>query len=147
WMVPGYVALVILIAWRGDAVLSRGGPAARAYVVGWSCSLAAIIAIHHTEWFYPAVTRWVPSPTQRWAAPLRLIDLTARLRGHQQLARAVQARLDALQRDGRSPFVLTPTYALSSTLSFYLPGQPETYCLSWNFGMTQKPVNQHDLWH
>jgi hypothetical protein len=28
-----------------------------------------------------------------------------------------------------------------------LPGQPQTYCLSWNFGMTAKPVNQHDLWH
>ena len=45
-----------------------------------------------------------------------------------------------------SPFVLTPTYGLTSTLSFYLPGQPETYCLSWNFGMTPQPVNQHDLW-
>ena len=43
--------------------------------------------------------------------------------------------------------MLTPTYGLASTLSFYLPGQPETYCLSWNYGMTAKPVNQHDLWH
>ena len=42
---------------------------------------------------------------------------------------------------------MTPTYALTSTLSFYLPGQPETYCLSWNYGMTARPVNQHDLWH
>ena len=42
---------------------------------------------------------------------------------------------------------MTPTYALTSTLSFYLPDQPETYCLSWNYGMTARPVNQHDLWH
>ena len=28
---------------------------------------------------------------------------------------------------------------LTSTLSFYLPGQPETYCLSWNYGMTPAP--------
>ena len=43
--------------------------------------------------------------------------------------------------------MVTPTYALTSTLEFYLPGQPETYCLSWNYGMTARPVNQHDLWH
>lgn len=43
--------------------------------------------------------------------------------------------------------MLTPTYGLTSTLSFYLPGQPDTYCLSWNYGMTPQPVNQHDLWH
>ena len=79
--------------------------------------------------------------------PLRVYEPTARMRGHQALARAVQERVEALRARGESPFVLTPTYGLASTLSFYLPGQPETYCLSWNFGMTAKPVNQHDLWH
>jgi hypothetical protein len=69
------------------------------------------------------------------------------MRGHQVLARAVLARVNALEARGESPFVMTPTYALTSTLSFYLPGQPETYCLSWNYGMTAQPVNQHDLWH
>jgi hypothetical protein len=78
---------------------------------------------------------------------MRLIDVTARMRGHQELARAVQRKLEALRNTGASPFVITPTYALTSTLEFYLPGQPETYCLSWNFGMTPDPVNQHDLWH
>jgi hypothetical protein len=147
WMVPGYVAVVVLIGGRVGDVLARGGITARAYVVAWCSSLALVIAIHHTEWFYPAMARWVPSPTKRWAAPLRLIDVTARMRGHQELARAVQSRVAALQAQGNSPFVLTPTYALTSTLSFYLPGQPETYCLSWNYGMTPQPVNQHDLWH
>src|SRR5262249_46065310 len=89
WMAPGSVALVVLTAARADLVLSRRGPAARAYVAAWACSLAAVVAIHHTEWFYPAVARWIPSPTNRWAAPLRLVDLTARLRGHKDLARAV----------------------------------------------------------
>jgi hypothetical protein len=69
------------------------------------------------------------------------------MRGHQELARAVQRRIEALRAEGASPFVLTPTYALTSTLAFYLPGHPETYCLSWNYGMNAKPVNQHDLWH
>ena len=147
WMVPGYIALVVLIAIRVDALMSRGGLKARACVAAWCFSLAAVIAVHHTEWFYPAIARWVPAPTKRWAAPFRLYEPTARLRGHQVLARAVAAKVRLLQAQGASPFVLTATYGLTSTLSFYLPGQPETYCLSWNFGMTSAPVNQHDLWH
>jgi len=147
WMVPGYVALVVLIGTRVDRVLAGGGVKARAYVAAWCLSVIAVISIHHTEWFYPSIARWAPSPTKRWAAPFRLVDPTARLRGHQALARAVAQRLAALQAQGSSPFVLTATYGLTSTLSFYLPDQPETYCLSWNFGMTPQPVNQHDLWH
>ena len=69
------------------------------------------------------------------------------MRGHQELARAVQSRLESLEAGGARPFVMTATYALTSTLSFYLPDQPDTYCLSWNYGMTARPVNQHDLWH
>jgi 4-amino-4-deoxy-L-arabinose transferase-like glycosyltransferase len=147
WMVPGYVGVVVLIGHRVAGALARGGARARVYVAAWGFSLTLVVVIHHTEWIYPWLARWVPSPTKRFAAPLRLIDLTARLRGHQELARAVQGRVEALRAQGDSPFVLTPTYALTSTLSFYLPGQPETYCLSWNFGMTHQPVNQHDLWH
>jgi hypothetical protein len=103
--------------------------------------------VHHIEWFYPALASSVPAPTNRWAAPFRLLEPTARLRGHQVVARAVAEKVRALQANGESPFVLTATYGLTSTLSFYLPGHPETYCLSWNYGMTSAPVNQHDLWH
>ena len=47
---------------------------------------------------------------------------------------------------GENPFVLTPTYTMASALSFYLPGQPEVYCLSFSW-TPWRPVNQHDLWH
>jgi 4-amino-4-deoxy-L-arabinose transferase-like glycosyltransferase len=147
WMVPGYISLIVLIGSRVDEVFARGGGKARCYVAAWSVCISLVIAIHHTEWFYPAVARWVPASTKRLPAPLRHYDPTARMRGHQALAQAVAERLAALQARGESPFILTPTYGLTSTLAFYLPGQPETYCLSWNFGMTQQPVNQHDLWH
>ena len=147
WMVPGYISLVVIIAMRVDLVLSRGGGRARAVIAGWCFSIAAVVAVHHTEWFYPAIARWVPSPTNRWAAPFRLYEPTARLRGHQVVARAVAEKVKALAAKGESPYVLTATYGLSSTLSFYLPGWPEAYCLSWNYGMTSEPVNQHDLWH
>ena len=147
WMVQGYVALVVLIGRRVGEVLALGGIRARAYVAAWALCLAGVIAIHHTDRFYPILARWVPSPSKRWAAPLRVYDVTARMRGHQELARVVQSRLESLEAGGARPWVLTATYALTSTLSFYLPGQPDTYCLSWNYGMTARPVNQHDLWH
>jgi 4-amino-4-deoxy-L-arabinose transferase-like glycosyltransferase len=147
WMVPGYISLVILIGVRADKVFTQGGPRKWLYAVAWFVCVSQVIAIHHMEWFYPVIARYLPEPTGRWRVPLRLYEPTARMRGHQVLARAVQERLEALRANGESPFVLTPTYALASTLSFYLPGQPDTYCLSWNFGMTAKPVNQHDLWH
>jgi hypothetical protein len=147
WMAPGYVALVALIGMRLDRVLARGGLKAQAVIVAWGLCVVLIVAGHHTEWFYPVIARWVPPASKRWAAPLRLYEPTARLRGHQALARAVASRMAALKAHGASPYVLTPTYALTSTLSFYIPGQPETYCLSWNYGMTAQPVNQHDLWH
>jgi 4-amino-4-deoxy-L-arabinose transferase-like glycosyltransferase len=147
WMVPGYISLVILIGMRLDEVVARAGARKWLYAAAWFVSMCQVVAIHHMEWFYPVISRYLPEPTGRWPVPLRLYEPTARMRGHQVLARAVQERLEALRAGGEAPFVLTPTYALASTLSFYLPGQPETYCLSWNFGMTGKPVNQHDLWH
>lgn len=147
WMAPGYIALVVLIGWRLSDILARGGRRARVYAAAWCVTVLGVVLIHHTDWFYPLIARHLPAPTKRWAAPLRVYDVTARMRGHQELARAVAHRVEVLRAEGASPFVVTPTYALSATLEFYLPGQPQTYCLSWNFGMSPRPVNQHDLWH
>jgi hypothetical protein len=147
WMVPGYVPVVILIGMRAESAFRAGGFRPRLYVAAWCVSVALVVAIHHTEWFFPICARWVPASTKRLPAPFRLIDQTCRMRGHKQLAAEVEKRVAMLEAEGASPFVLTPTYALASTLSFYLPGQPETYCLGWNYGMTSQPVNQHDLWH
>jgi hypothetical protein len=147
WLVPGYISVVILIGIRADQVFTRGGLQKWLYVAGWLMSFSAVVTIHHTELFYPVIARYLPEPTGRFPVQLRVYEPTARMRGHQALAQAVQERVEALRAKGESPFVLTSTYGLASTLSFYLPGQPQTYCLSWNFGMTAKPVNQHDLWH
>lgn len=147
WMAPGYVPLLILVGMRVESAFRSGGARARLYMAAWCVSIAGVVAIHHTEWFFPMCARWVPPSTKGLPAPLRLIDPTCRMRGHKQLAEEVAKRIAAVQAEGPTPFVLTPTYALTSTLSFYLPGQPETYCLSWNYGMTPQPVNQHDLWH
>lgn len=146
WMVPGYIALLVLSGASLERVLFAGGMKAKAIILAWSGCVALIGLLHHTEWTYPLVARFVPAPTKRWPAPLRRFDPTCRLRGHQGLARKVDGILARLRARGEDPFVLTTTYALTATLEFQLAGQPETYCLSWNYGMTRDPVNQHDLW-
>ena len=147
WMVSGYVAIVVLIGRRIDRVSSRS----RGAGVDLSSGMGSLRGRRRG----PAPYRLAlscsgpvgPCATKQCAAPFRYFDVTARLRGHRELARAVHTRTEELSGQGTTPFVLTPTYGLTATLSFYLPGQPETYCLSWNYGMTHHPVNQHDLWH
>ncbi len=147
WMATGYTALVVLIGRRADLAFAEGGRRKRAYVISWGIAVGLIAMIHHTEWFYPAIARFVPGPSQRFAAPLRVYDATARMRGYEELAVEVEKRLESLRAAGEDPFVVTAYYQLASTLSFYMKGHPETYCLAWNFGMSREPVNQHDLWH
>ena len=71
WMAPGYVAVVVLIGWRMARIFAVGGARARVYGAAWCVAIVAVVAIHHTDWFYPIVARYVPAPSGRWAAPLR----------------------------------------------------------------------------
>ncbi len=146
WMVPGYIPLLILMGLKGERILAHGGGNARGWVAAWCVSLGVIVVLHHTEWTFPLLARVIPAPTKRWPAPLRLVDPTCRMRGHKELARVIDQKLAQLRARGENPFVLTTTYALTATLEFQLAGQPETYCLGWNYGMTPDPVCQHDLW-
>jgi hypothetical protein len=145
WAAPAHLALVALMAWwladRVHQPLPR-----RWFVAVWAFSLTFLSAVQHTEWFYPLFRGWVPGPTAARPAPLRRLEPTCRMRGYRELAPAVEARLASLRAQGLDPFVLVPTYTLASTLSFYLPGQPEVYCISWSPGLPLRAVNQHDLW-
>lgn len=147
WMAAGHLALVVLIGVRIDSILTQRSPKSLLYLAAWCVSLAGVVVIHHTDWFYPSLADMIPPSTKSCPAPLRIYDPTARMRGHRVLSQAVGQRLAAFQSGDLRPFVLTPTYGLASSLCFYLPDHPETYCLSWNYGMTAHPVNQHDLWH
>jgi hypothetical protein len=146
------VAAVVLLADRLDRKTGGGGhqgPWARAFAAAWAVSFLGMTALQHTEWFYPWIARLrlVPGPSPARPAPWRWADPTGRLRGHRELVPEVD-RLEArLRAEGRDPFVLAPTYALASTLTFYRPGRSETYCLSWSPGMVGSVLNQHDLWH
>ena len=47
--------------------------------------------------------------------------------GWRDAARHVEAVQSALSREGRSSFVFSPNYKISSLMRFYLPGHPRTY--------------------
>ena len=94
-MVPGYIALVVLIAARVDRsslARRRESPRCRRRLVflargGDRCPSHGVVLSRDR--------RWVPAPTKRWAAPFRLYEPTARLRGHQVVARAVAEKVKA----------------------------------------------------
>ena len=145
WAAPAHAAVVCLMGWWMSAAWRR--PIGRWVLVStWVVSMLALSAVQHSEWFYPAIAKWVPAPTKMRLVPMRQFDPTCRVRGSRELAADVGGRFAALRAQGLDPFILTPTYTLASNLSFYLPGQPEVYCLSWSPGMPLRAVNQHDLW-
>ena len=97
-----------------------------------------MIAVHHTDWFYPIFARYVPAPTTDGRPRSASMTSPPGCAAIRSWPGPSQRQLESLRAGGPSPFVITPTYALTSTLEFYLPGQPETYCLSWNYGMTSR---------
>lgn len=150
WGAPAYVALVVLMAWCvAPRVFVGNGAPRRAWplVALWASGVIGLGLLQHTEWFYPLVAAHVPAPSATYPAPVRRLDPTCRMRGYRELADAVAARLGELRAAGEDPFVLAPTYTLAATLSFYLPGETEAYCLSWSPGLAATALNQHDLWH
>jgi hypothetical protein len=154
WAAPAHVAVLVLIAGWFDDRLTRAdvlGRSTRGLAWGcgglWVLSLVTLSAAQHTEWFYPLAARLLPAPSAERPAPMRRLDPTCRFRGYREIAPEVGQRLAALRAEGLNPFVLAPTYTVASALSFYLPGQPEAYCLSWTPGWAGRAANQHDLWH
>ena len=79
WLVPGYISVVILIGMRADQVFAQGGARKWLYTAGWLVSVAAVIAIHHTELFYPMISRYLPEPSGRFPVQLRVYEPTARM--------------------------------------------------------------------
>jgi 4-amino-4-deoxy-L-arabinose transferase-like glycosyltransferase len=144
WSAPAHVSLVVLMGWW----LAKRG-------VGWGYSglwlvcVLSLTLLQHTQWVYPTVAQLnvLPAPTPDRPAPIRKLDPTCRMVGYRDLVPEVARQIEALRAQGLDPFVLAPTYPLTATLEFHLPGQPEVYCLGWSPGMAAETINQHDLWH
>jgi hypothetical protein len=151
WMAPAYFSVLVLIGWQFERALRAGGGGRRAAVrwvcVGfWVLSAGCVLAVGHTEWFYPVASRWLPRPTPEHLSQIRRFDPTCRLRGSRAMAEEIDSRLAALRARGEEPFLLTAEYGMASLLSFYLPGQPEVSCLGGAAGVTAAVGAQHDLW-
>jgi len=152
WSAPAHLAVVVLIGrWLSPRPFSAMNFATwfrgiRPYAVVWTIGMVLLTMVQHSEWFYPAFRGSIPESDIQQPQPFRRMDLTNQMRGYRELGPEVQKRIDALRASGDDPFVLAPTYTLASEVSFYLPGQPEVYCLSWSPGMAAQALNQHDLW-
>ena len=102
WMVPGYISLVILIGMRVGpglcAAVARGNGSTRP---AWCLCLPRSSRSITWSGFIPSSPDYVPEPTERWPVPLRVYEPTARMRGHQVLARAVAGARGGAQGQGR----------------------------------------------
>jgi hypothetical protein len=145
WAAPAHASVVCLAGWWISSVWTHALPR-RVGVATWIVCVILLSALQHTEWFYRPLAKVIPRPSPTQLVPLRQCDPTCRMRGYAELAREVDARWRMLKAQGHNPFILAPTYTLAASLSFYLPGQPEVYCLSWSPGLPARAVNQHDLW-
>jgi hypothetical protein len=148
WAAPAHVSVVVLVAWwLREAIVRNQRGRVRIALINWALAIGLLTMFQQTERFYPMLAGLCPEPAVDRPAPMQAIDPTCRMRGFRDLAREVDARLTVLRAEGHDPFVLTPSYGLAAELSFYLPGQPEVYCLSWSPGFAVRANNQHDLWH
>jgi 4-amino-4-deoxy-L-arabinose transferase-like glycosyltransferase len=70
-------------------------------------------------------------------------DVTNRLRGWHELGTEVSVvKREMMNEPSTAPvFIFSDSYQIASELSFYVSGQPETYCI--NLG---RRLNQYDLW-
>ncbi len=147
WAAPGYAAVLVLIGRRVDLAWDRGGRPPGRYVYPWAALMLGLTLFQHTEWLYPAIARFVPEPTRQDPMPMKRWDPSNRMRGHKAVAAEVDKTIEALRSRGIEPFVVSPNYAATSLASFYLRGQPETYCIAWSkTNPDATVVNQHDLW-
>ena len=92
--------------------------------LGWRAS-SAVMAIHHMEWFYPGHRpTCFRSPHAGGRCHFGSTSRPPGCAGIRSSPEPCNSEWTRSGRRGESPFVLTPTYGLASTLSFYLPGQP-----------------------
>ncbi|PYK40426.1 MAG: hypothetical protein DME49_00535 [Verrucomicrobia bacterium] len=121
WTAAAYVGGVILLAanWPGLAKARRWAR--------WGPITALVLASVETAMLLE--TRWLNLPSR--------VDPLDRARGSRSLAAEVAQR----QQSTGARFVMADNYITAALLSFYLPGQPETFVPG-----VKRPLNQLELW-
>jgi 4-amino-4-deoxy-L-arabinose transferase-like glycosyltransferase len=136
WTAPAAVSLLVLLAQFVDRLWN----ADRRPLVGLSVALSAVMSLVtvNTDIVRAAGIRW---PIER--------DLTARLRGWQATANAVQKfRHEFEAQTGQRVFLIAENYGVASALSYYLPekrieipGHPPVYVEE-----SPVPTSQYHFW-
>lgn len=144
WPAPAYFTLMIVAAWW----LSTRLRSVKMWkpVRGWFWANVGIGLIftplaHHMDWTYPVVTY----ANQKLGTHLqvRRIDPTYRLRGHAEFGAALGRAMTDL---GPGSFVVCEDYQMTAVASFYMPGQPITYCSgSYIVGRNRRRLSQYDF--
>ncbi|MEO7168726.1 MAG: glycosyltransferase family 39 protein [Spartobacteria bacterium] len=121
WTAAAYIGGIILLAakWLELAATRR-----------WARQLAlAALLLAALETAILLETRWLHLPPK--------VDPLDRARGSRVLAAEVAQR----EKSSGAQFVIADNYMTAALLSFYLPGQPETFV-----PRADRPLNQMELW-
>lgn len=115
-------------------------------IVGFLLSALAM----NLDKFYPLCARHLenlqnsPRYTKSLWFPGKWDPAAKKLRGFAERGRIVGKFRDQLRTEtGQDPLIVTPRYDTSSSLAFYVPGQPFVYCIMSAVGGRQ---SQYDLW-
>ncbi len=116
--------------------------AMRKWVVGAIIGGIIFTAIgQHTQWYYPLLAR---GTFAQYGDRLRRFDMTFKLHGYAARGLALNTVLQQMQQNPDHPsMVITDRYDYSSSLAFYLPGQPFVYSIMSSVGGR---MNQYDVW-
>jgi 4-amino-4-deoxy-L-arabinose transferase-like glycosyltransferase len=121
WPAAAYVGGFIFLAAKWDVLATRAKWARWVAIVGLAIALLETIGLHETAWLNLPPGK---NPLDR-------------ARGSRDLA----AQVSALETQTGAKVVIANSYMTAALLSFYLPGQPDTY-----MPLSSAPYNQIVLW-
>jgi len=147
WPAPAYIAgFVLAVGWVAKVL---AGPyrrhVARCLVGNVVVGLVLAFAAHYPVAVRPLLVRLAGPPTDEEPAPVRRLDLTARLVGWKTLAAEVDSiRNRVASQSGRDAVLAATHWTIPGQLRFYCAGQPDVYAV----GIPNRSDrhSQYDLW-
>ncbi len=128
WNTVSFVAGSILGALELERLLVSNllRRTSRLLLAGGAASFALMLVLHLHQLF--------PLPSS--------INPAHRLKGWQDMGARMGEVTQQRFADPKHVFFMSDVYDITASLAFYLPGQPQTYCLWWS----SRRMNQYDLW-
>ena len=121
WAAAAYVGGLILLAFKWTKVAARFGWAKWLGIIGLVVASVETAALHDTTWLHLPPGK----------------DPLDRARGWRDLT----AQIDSLETRTGARVIIANKYMMAALLSFYLPGQPDTF-----MPVSSAPYNQIVLW-